>query len=653
MCKFIKNLWEVAGRLTLLKSVCCCLFLSPIFLSCDKYEEIYDRLEKLETTLADISSVVNTLQDVYSKGVHIQSVAHLDGESEGWKIDLSNGMTLNIVNSLVTSLEENEDGLITIILSDGRKFIFNTRYVMPTSISVLAVSPLELSWGASDTVEFRVNPSNATFTFAQEGCQIELDKVGVQQTRSYVTQPDAYRLVKIEPVYDGSTGEMKVGQFKAIIEDSRKATSYNDIIALVLNTKDANGDDVQISSSAIGINASSFSEVNYGLPIVIVNTPNAKPIESKDIYVENSLMTLFDENHNFLSQGEMKIKGRGNSTWGFKKKPYKMKFSDKVSLFEGAKDKEWILLANFLDYTKMRTGLTYWTAKSFGTFDYVPNFNYVDLILNDSYNGTYQVGDQLKIAKGRVLDGKDGFLLEVDVRAVEEAANGEAVIFYAPGINNPFNIKDLKVGDVDEVVENDENYKYVKDYVVNAANVLYSDKWLDPNKGYGKYIDKESFVEWYLINEISKNCDAIFYSSCYMTLGMEEDSKLQMGPLWDYDIAYGLAKSNTSVVNSTEGFYIRNAGWYPRLFEDPAFVKLVKERFNVYYQNMSNIITYVDQTASYLEASVVANDNIWFRLSTSHRDYEEIARRYKVQVDVLKNWITARMEWLKAEYDKM
>lgn len=78
-------------------------------MSCDKHEEIYDRLEKLETTLADISSAVNTLQDVYSKGVHIQSVTHLDGESEGWKIDLSNGMTLNIINSLVTSLEENED----------------------------------------------------------------------------------------------------------------------------------------------------------------------------------------------------------------------------------------------------------------------------------------------------------------------------------------------------------------------------------------------------------------------------------------------------------------------------------------------------------------------------------------------------------------
>lgn len=622
-------------------------------MSCDKHEEIYDRLEKLETTLDDISSAVNTLQDVYSMGVHIQSVAHLAGESEGWKIDLSNGMTLNIVNSLVTSLEENEDGLITIILSDGRKFIFNTRYVMPTSISVLAVNPLELSWGASDTVEFRVNPSNATFTFAEEGCQIELDKVGVQQTRSYVTQPDVYRLVKIEPVYDGSTGEMKIGQFKAIIEDSRKATSYNDIIALVLNTKDANGDDVQISSSAIGINASSFSEVNYGLPIIVVNTPNAKPIESKDIYVENSLMTLFDENHHFLSQGEMKIKGRGNSTWKFKKKPYKMKFSDKVSLFEGEKDKEWILLANYLDYTKMRTGLTYWTAKSFGAFDYVPNFNYVDLILNDSYNGTYQVGDQLKIAKGRVLNGKDGFLLEVDVRAVEEAANGEAVIFYAPGINNPFNIKDLKVGDVDEVVENDENYKYVKDYVVNAANVLYSDNWLDPNNGYGKYIDKESFVDWYLISEISKNCDAIFYSSCYMTLGMSEDSKLQMGPLWDYDIAYGLAKSNTSVVNSTDGFYIKNAGWYPRLFEDAEFVQMVKERFEVYYQKLPEIIAYIDKTASYLEASVVANDNIWFRLSTIKQDYEEIARRYDGQVEFLKNWITERMVWLKAEYDKM
>ena len=630
-----------------------CMFIALLFVSCDKHEEIYNRLEKIEKTLFDVNSAVNTLQDVYSKGVHIQSVAKLDGEIEGWKLDFSNGMSLNIVNGLITSLEENEDGLITIALSDGRKFIFNTRYVMPTSISILAVDPLWLSWGTRDTIEFRVNPSNATFTFAEEGCQIELDRVGTQHTRSYVTKPDAYHLEKIEPVYDESTGEIKVGQYKAIIEDSRRATAYNDIIALVLNTKDVSGKEVQVSSSAIGINASSFSDVKYGLPIVVVNTPNAVSIDSKEVYVENSLMTLLDDNHQLLAQGEIKIKGRGNSTWGFKKKPYKMKFSDKVSLFDGEKDKEWILLANFLDYTKMRTGLTYMVAKSFGRFDYVPSFNYVDLILNNSYKGTYQIGDQLKIAKGRVLNGKDGYLLEVDVRAVEEAAAGEAVIFYAPGISNPFNIKDLKIGDVDEVVENDPNYNYVKNYVVNAANVLYSDNWLDSDTGYNKFIDKESFVDWYLINEISKNCDAIFYSSCYMTLGMSEDSKLQMGPLWDYDIAYGLAKSNVSVVNATDGFYIKDAGWYPRLFEDPEFVQLVKKRFDVYYQNLPDIINYIDQTASYLEASVVANDNVWFRLSTIIRDYDEIARRYNGQVEMLKNWITERMGWLKAEYDKM
>lgn len=522
----------------------------------------------------------------------------------------------------------------------------------PQSIVVLAVKPVVLSTGAQASIEFRVNPSTAVFDYSEENCQIELDKVGTEQTKaSYVTKPQNYKLVRIEQVIDEETKEVMSGQYRAVIEDTGRSAEYDEMAALVLNTKDAKGDDIQISSSVFEIIGKNFENLPHnGLPIVLINTPNATPIVSKDDYVEGSYTYLLNADMTYNYWGGMRIKGRGNSTWGYPKKPYKMKFDDKVSFFNGPNDKEWVLLANYIDKSMLKTAFTYYMAGNYGHFDFVPQFNFVDLILNDNYNGTYQLGDQMKIGNGRALNGADGYLLETDNRAKTEA---DAVIFYSEKIAYPFNIKGVKVNGVEDVTasEDDANYVYIRDFVLNAEKVLYSDNWLDSENGYKKYLDMRSYVEWYLINEIGRNNDACFFSSCFMTLKMGDGEKLHMGPLWDFDLAYG--GTTNSGNDQPEGFWIKKHGWWVRLFQDPAFVSAVKAQYNIYYSHKEDLLNSIDQYAATIEKSAIANNRLWGTLCAITSDDETTRQAFYIQVDNLKTWITARMDWMKRAYDAM
>ena len=104
------------------------------------------------------------------------------------------------------------------------------------------------------------------------------------------------------------------------------------------------------------------------------------------------------ENFPAVFESEMKIKGRGNSTWGLPKKPYKIKFDSKKSLMGFPADKEWVLLANYTDKTQLRNELAFFMGR-ISSFEYTPRTAFVEVIINGVYNGTYQLTEQLKISK--------------------------------------------------------------------------------------------------------------------------------------------------------------------------------------------------------------------------------------------------------------
>lgn len=379
-----------------------------------------------------------------------------------------------------------------------------------------------------------------------------------------------------------------------------------------------------------------------GLPVLWIETKDREEITSKDEYLRASFKMV--ENVRTRAAGDItedsvSIKGRGNSTWDMEKKPYALKFDKKISLLGEPKDKSWVLLANYTDKTMLRNHIAFYMGK-ISNLDYTPRCHFVELMLNGRYNGTYQLCEKIKISGDRVNVGDDGFLMEIDARAMSES---DSRYFVVNNLVQPVNIKDP------DVEYYDDNYNYAREYVTIADSVLFSDGFADSNEGWQKFMDVNTFVDWYLINEISKNNDAILWSSCYMNLKRGE--KLKMGPIWDFDIALGNVDYNGTYL--TDGFWIKNTTWFSRLFEDPAFVSKVKERFNYFYNKRDDILREINANAIYLKYAVQENENRWHTFYTYIWPNYDIWGSYNNEIQSMKEWLNARFEWLKGEFDKM
>ena len=376
-----------------------------------------------------------------------------------------------------------------------------------------------------------------------------------------------------------------------------------------------------------------------GLPIMTIKTDYGWGVDSKETY-RNANITIVEDitsrGSGDVFESRVRIKGRGNTTWNMPKKPYKLKFDEKVSLFGQPKDKEWVLLANYLDNSLMRNEVAMWLGKQ-SNLPWTSSTHYVELILNGEYLGTYMVAEQIKISKDRVNVTDDGYLLEIDSKA-----SADDITFRINTIPQPINIKDP------EVEVESEKYNYIVDYMTQVETVLFSENWLDPIEGWQKYMDLDSFVDWYLINEIARNNDAVFFTSCFMHLA--PGGKLFMGPIWDFDLAFGNYENNSLPT----GWYIKgNTTWYDRLFEDPVFKARVKERYKYFYSIKDNIINEINTSARYLERTAIENNNKWSVLYKAHAYDNVILGTYYNEVNFLKQWLSERMDWLSWAYTQI
>ena len=376
-----------------------------------------------------------------------------------------------------------------------------------------------------------------------------------------------------------------------------------------------------------------------GLPTLRINTPDGRDIESKEEYVMKCEVLLTREDGGRDLYGLAAVKGRGNTTWwDAPKKPYALHFHSAQSVLGRPKANTWTLLANYHDNTLVRNDIALWMGREMSHLDFTPDPAFVYLHLNGKYRGVYQICEKLKLGPNRVRAGADGFLLEIDKKSDE----GEITFPLAHLPDAVINIKEPE-----EIAVGDDNYNYIRDYVTAFEEALFSDDFLDPEKGYAKYIDEDSFVEWYLVNEIAKNCDAKLWTSCYMNLRRGE--KLKMGPLWDFDVAFGgfwETDFGITVLNVPTGFYIMEASWFQRLFMSPTFVAKVKNRFADYFRDRQQIYNRIDASAAQVKPLIYNENLLWERLcdtSLPRRDVEDL---YDDLIDRLKAWIELRMLWL-------
>lgn len=388
------------------------------------------------------------------------------------------------------------------------------------------------------------------------------------------------------------------------------------------------------------------------VPVLKITTEDNKPIVEKT----EKINATFELTASFLSEtygADFKdlslsgtIKGRGNTSWMEPKKPYTISLESKTKILGMGKSKKWVLISNYGDQTLLRNYCASLLSNKVYNSTWNPSFQFVQLILNGEYRGLYILGESIKIEEKRVNiaditeDENGGFIAEINFR-MDEMFNFKTKHHVCVSLKDP-----------DEIPA--ELQAKIKSIVQTAENAMYADNFADSENGYAKYIDVDSFVDWYLINEISKNVDARFFGSCYFYYD-NNDQKIHMGPAWDFDRAFG--NVDYKGCDKAEGFYIKkSAEWYKRLFEDPAFVKKVQERWTEKRSALDEAVN-VDLGNKYLEIFDAAELNFtrWETLghhlkSTNRKDDFET---YMGRVSFLENWLKNRLEFLDENIMKL
>jgi len=385
-----------------------------------------------------------------------------------------------------------------------------------------------------------------------------------------------------------------------------------------------------------------------GLPIIYITTTNNSNIDSKDEYFLGTVRVDGGRNVPDMELTPIEIRGRGNSTWDLHpKKPYQMKFSSKKEFLGMPEDKKWIFLAEYSDKTMLRN-TTAFEMGYISNLDWTPESVFAEVYINNEYNGTYNITQKVEETNRRVAITNDGYLLEIDqiFRLDDED------VFFSTDSFSVIAIKEPLIQQIDEngiSFEQDSRYIYINNFVNQFENVLFSSDFADPVSGYAAYIDVDSFVDWYLINEILKNVDARWFSSIFFHLVPGE--KIKMGPLWDHDLGFG----NVDYADSryTNGWWIRQNPWISRLFQDPSFVEKVSERFIFFRDNMEFIFDKIDAHATKLQWAQQENNDKWQTIGQYVWPNPIVFDTYQEEVDHLKEWYQSRMNWLEAEINSL
>ncbi len=379
-----------------------------------------------------------------------------------------------------------------------------------------------------------------------------------------------------------------------------------------------------------------------GLPILYLTTDGAAPVTSKYTYVSGQI-SLDSNSKNFSSyNGKMKMKLHGNSTLVFPKLPYKIKLSSAASLLNMPAAKDWILLANYQDKTLIRNYLGLKESQMFG-LPYTPRSQFIELFMNGEYEGNYELTEEIEIDPNRVnitemssvdVDSNSvtgGYLMEFD----HHPDSTDITFSLHSGLP-------VTLHDPDDNIAAQNSY--IQNYMQQTEDAINADNFTDPINGCAKYLDEETLINWYWVNELTKNNDAVFFSSCWMY--KDRNDVLRFGPVWDFDISAGNVNYNGN--DNPEGWWVNSALWLQRLFQDTAFTQKAIARWKVIRPSLDSLNTYIDATAGSLQYSEKQNFTRWNILNQLVGANVEAAGSYQGEVDYLKSWMQQRINWIDA-----
>ncbi len=404
------------------------------------------------------------------------------------------------------------------------------------------------------------------------------------------------------------------------------------------------------------------------LPVIMITTANGQSIPDEPKI--NATMRILNTPgaRNYITdaaefEGSISIETRGESSQMFPKKSYTIETiaangdNENVALLGMPPENDWVLYAPYTDKTMMRDVLAYKMGRDLG--QYAPRTRYVELLVNGVYNGVYVLIERIKVDKNRVdiaslnpdeISGDDltgGYLLRIDKIDGNDYPAWTSVP--DPRLSNEA-LVDLQYFDPkgQELVTTQQNY--IRSFIKQFESAISTSSYTS-TRTYKQFIDIPSFINFMIVSEIGKNVDSYKFSTYLYKDKDSNGGKLNMGPLWDFNLAFGnvdyWANSQTApgwIFNDGQRVY-----WFRRLMNDPFFKneftcrwkELRADKFSDdYFKNA------IDSIASHLNESQVRNYKRWPILGNYIWPNQYVGQNYSDEVSFLKQWIQNRLTWM-------
>jgi CotH kinase protein len=347
-----------------------------------------------------------------------------------------------------------------------------------------------------------------------------------------------------------------------------------------------------------------------------------------------------------------------------------------MSILGLPEDEDWILYGPYQDKTLIKNNLAYSLSNQIGR--YAPKTQFVELELNNEYRGLYVLMEKIKKGKNRVsiktLNKKDSSNNDVSggyMLALDKTVGKGYSDFESYDDNNSFQSQIDEKGKInsgskthflyqypksENITQKQKNY--IQTYIKEFENALLSKEYSDKKNGFRKYIDEDSFIDYLILTELARNHDG-YRISTY--LQKDKNEKLKMGPIWDFDLAFG-ASSFCGGLNENKNDWVFNYNtycgddawlvpfWWKRLLSDKQF----KEKLQSRWQNLrGNVLSNKNLNQSIeieflkLEKSGAPERNFekWEVLSGGFFNKTQ-KKAYENEIKNLRIWLTNRAEWI-------
>ncbi len=418
---------------------------------------------------------------------------------------------------------------------------------------------------------------------------------------------------------------------------------------------------------------------SFDIPLIAIETNGQSIIDGPKITADMKIMHKGNGSLNHLSDsgnvysGKIGIKIRGSSSSGFPQKSYRLETRDSsganrdVSLLDMPSENDWLLISNYYDRSFVRNFLSHEIFRGMG--HYSPRSRLCEVVLNGEYRGVYLLMEEIKADKARVDIAKlwsyenagddltGGYIIKND----NYASNGsDSWLIHYPAIEEiGWDAVDTRFvyvyPDRDSITLPQKGY--IQGFIETSKNVLYGDEFRDPVNGYYAYFDVASFIDYFIISEISRNGDAYKKSRFFYKDKESKDGLLHAGPPWDFDWAWKnlffQSKDGSGWVHNYEAYGygdVQPVRYMNQMMRDPYFSNELCERYFSLRKtilHMDNLSYKIDSIVNYLSNAQARHFEQWDILNDQSGDPDaHVPDSFEDEIIYLKGWIRQRLTWL-------